>query len=784
MKLVLVESPTKAKTINKYLGKDYQVLASYGHVRDLPAKDGSVDPEHAFDMVWQIDPKAEKNLKEIIQAVKKSDGLLLATDPDREGEAISWHVLEILKQRAALKGIEAKRVVFNQVTKSAIQHAIDNPRDLDQDLIEAYLARRALDYLVGFTISPLLWRKLPGTRSAGRVQSVALRLISDREYEIEQFITDEYWTILADFLGNEKRQLQARLTHLGEKKLAKLTIGDEKSAKQAVKEIEKHKYKVADVAKKQVKRNPTPPFTTSTLQQEAARKLGFSAKRTMRLAQQLYEGISINGETTGLITYMRTDSVQVAPEALDSNRNFIKKQYGDRYVPEKPRFYKSKAKNAQEAHEAIRPTDVSKHPKDIAKFLDPAQAKLYELVWKRMVASQMASAVLNQVAIDVADGNKQVIFRATGSTIEFDGFFRVYRESKDDGDDEKENILPVFEVGEALEIKKVMPEQHFTQPPPRYSEASLVKKLEELGIGRPSTYANIIHTLIDRNYVLIDKKQFHPTARGRILTAFLIRFFEKYVQFSFTADLEEQLDDISGGRRKWKDVLAAFWKDFHKAVDDAKDLTITQVLDQLNKDLAYMLFPVQEEGKDPRQCPKCKKGQLSLKVGKFGAFVGCSDYPDCKFTRQLTTGQDDSEQSAAIGGEPKVLGIDSESKLEVTLRKGPYGFYIQWGEADKKAKIKPKRASVPKDQNVEEITLETALKIGSLPRIVGTHPKTDKEITAGIGRFGPYLRHDGRYHSLKEDDVLTVGLDRAVEVISQAKPQKAPTDNKKKKRTK
>lgn len=771
MKVVVVESPAKAKTINKYLGSDYKVLASYGHVRDLPAKDGSVNPDDKFSMLWQIDPHSEKHIKEIATSLKKADELLLATDQDREGEAISWHVLDILQQRSALKGKKVKRVVFNEVTQTAILDAIAHPRDLDQALIDAYLARRALDYLVGFNLSPVLWRKLPGSRSAGRVQSVALRLITEREDEIEAFDPQEYWTILADFEGSEARQLEARLTQLQGKKLDKFSIGDEKTAKQALSEIEKHLYHINLVEKKQVKRNPAPPFTTSTLQQEASRKLGFGASRTMRAAQQLYEGISLGGETTGLITYMRTDSVQLSQEALTGSRKYIQATFGDKYLPEKPRQFKSKVKNAQEAHEAIRPTDASQHPRDVATFLSDDQRKLYELIWKRMVASQMTNAILDQVAIDIASKDQKVVFRANGSTIAFDGFFKVYRESFDDAKKDKEDdekMLPRVEQGEKFDLDQVTPNQHFTQPPPRYTEASLVKKLEELGIGRPSTYASIIRTLQDRDYVRLEKRQFRPEDRGRIVTAFLLNFFKQYIEYDFTASLEDQLDEVSSGKLKWTDILSDFWHKFHASVEEAKGLTITQVIDRLNEDLKVMLFPETEPGKDPRICPKCNEGQLSLKLGKFGAFIGCSNYPDCKFTRKLG---EETDADAPATFEPKELGIDPKTSLSVTLRKGPYGFYFQWGEPE--GKKKPKRVALPKQIDPMDATLQLALGLGALPRVVGTHPESGEEIVAAIGRFGPYLKYEGKFTSIKGDDEpTTITLDRAVEVIAQAPVRK------------
>lgn len=775
MKVVIVESPAKAKTINKYLGKDYHVLASYGHVRDLPSKDGSVNPDEDFAMAWESDARSDKQMKEIVGAVKDADELLLATDPDREGEAISWHVLEILKKKKALKNIPVKRVVFHEITKKAINEAIEHPRELDQDLIEAYLARRALDYLVGFTLSPVLWRKLPGSRSAGRVQSVALRLITDREDEIEAFVSEEYWTINGEFLGKPSKKVKAKLTHLRKKKLSKFDINNEDLAKDAVAEIKKHAYNVLKVEKKQTKRNPAPPFTTSTLQQEASRKLGFGATRTMKTAQILYEGINLGGETTGLITYMRTDSVTLGQEALVSLRDHIGQAYGKDYLPEEIRYYKTKAKNAQEAHEAIRPTDISRHPKDVASYLDPTQLKLYELIWKRTIASQMASAILDQVSADIGNADESVIFRATGSTIKFDGFYKVYQEGRDqesnEEQEEDEKILPPLEEGEALDLKEVNPIQSFTQPPGRYSEASLVKKLEELGIGRPSTYASIINTLQDRGYVRIESRVFYPEDRGRIVTAFLLNFFTKYVEYGFTAALEEQLDDISGGRLQWKAVLRDFWTNFIKAVDEAKGLTITQVIDQLNKDLEKMLFPPREDGSDPHVCPKCKEGQLSLKLGKYGAFVGCSNYPECQYTHKLGSSDDGNEAGSEPMNETKELGMDPKSGLMVTLRKGPYGFYFQWGEAV--GKEKPRRVTLPKTVKPQDATLDTALGAGALPRVVGTHPETGEEIVASVGRFGPYLKYQGKFVSLKKDDPTTIDLDRAVEVIATA-PEKKP----------
>ena len=775
MKLVIVESPTKAKTIGKYLGKDYVVIASFGHVRDLPSKDGSVKPEADFEMMWATDARSAKHIKVLVDEAKKADEILLATDPDREGEAISWHVLAILKEKKALKKQSVKRVVFHEITKRAINEAIENPRELDQNLIDAYLARRALDYLVGFNLSPVLWRKLPGSKSAGRVQSVALRLITDRENEIEAFNTQEYWSIIGDFTGQPKKKVSTRLIKLDGKKLDKFDINSEILAKDAIKKVTGLDYTVDNIDKKQVKRNPAPPFTTSTLQQEASRKLGFTTSKTMRLAQQLYEGINLGGEVTGLITYMRTDSVNTSKEAQTDAINYINNTFGKEYLPEAPREFKGKAKNAQEAHEAIRPTLVDKSPADIETYLDKDQFKLYSLIWKRMVASQMANALLDQVAIDISDAKKNITFRANGTTVAFDGFFKVYKEGQDDEtSDDDEKILPAFTVGEILELKEVTPNQHFTLPPPRYTEASLIKKLEELGIGRPSTYSSIVQTLILRKYTELTKKQFHPTDRGRIVTAFLANFFENYIQYSFTADLEDLLDDVAHGKIAWKKVMSDFWEAFIKRIEEAKGLSITNVIDILNKDLETMLFPEREDGKDRRICPKCDVGELSLKLGKFGAFVGCSNYPECTFTRKLglaeegEEGQDSSDTVAKF--ENHEIGKDPKTGEIITLRKGPYGFYFQWGEQEAKSKIKPKRASLPKGMKIEDATLEKALEVGALPRNLGVHPDTHEELIAAIGRFGPYIKHGTKFVSVKGDDnVYTITLERAIELVNNVK---------------
>ncbi len=776
--VVVVESPAKAKTINKYLGSQYTVLASYGHIRDLPSKNGSVRPEDDFEMEWEVDSRSQKYIKDIAEAVKKADHLYLATDPDREGEAISWHVQQVLQEKKLLANVDVKRVVFNEITKNAILDAFDHPRDVDNELVDAYMARRALDYLVGFTLSPVLWRKLPGSKSAGRVQSVALRLICERETEIENFISEEYWSIKALFNTAAGQAVQAQLTHLDGEKLGKMAIRTEEAAKAAVATIEGANFGVSKIERKQSRRNPPPPFTTSTLQQEAARKLYFSAKRTMQIAQKLYEGINLDGETVGLITYMRTDGVSMANEAIDACRAHIGLRYGSHYLPGSPHVYKSKAKNAQEAHEAIRPTDISRLPSSLS-ILDDDQRKLYQLIWNRTVASQMESAVLDQVAVDLrpagsGPSDNAVTLRATGSVIAFDGFFAVYQEGRDDqDDDDKDRILPDMKEGEALNRAGVTPEQHFTQPPPRFSEASLVKRLEELGIGRPSTYASILSVLQERNYVHIDKRRFIPEDRGRLVTAFLSSFFTKYVEYDFTAELEEKLDDISGGRTEWKAVLREFWTNFSEAVDGTADLRVRQVLDALNDLLGPHFFRASGD-EDPRKCPNCDDGQLSLKLGRYGAFIGCSNYPDCKHTRPLAVPNGDDPTTGLADNGPKELGLDPQTGFQVTLRRGPYGFYVQLGEPE--GKKKPKRMTITKDMNPGEIDLHMALGLLSLPRDIGPDPETGEMIQAGIGRFGPYIKRGGTYVSLKEDDVLTIQHNRAVALMTDAPKRPAPVE--------
>jgi DNA topoisomerase-1 len=770
MNIVIVESPAKAKTVNKYLGSEYRVLASYGHVRDLPSKNGSVLPDNDFEMHWDVDPKSAKRLNEIAQAVKGADKLILATDPDREGEAISWHLLQVLDRKKLLGKIPVERVVFNAVTKEAVLEAMRHPRQIDEPLVNAYLARRALDYLVGFTLSPVLWRKLPGARSAGRVQSVALRLVCDRELEIERFKAQEYWTIIAALATDKNEAFEARLVSAEGEKLEKFDIPDAGNAERLKAALEGGRFTVAKIESKSQRRNPAAPFTTSTLQQEASRKLGFSPRQTMQLAQRLYEGVDLGGEAEGLITYMRTDGVQIVPEAVSAIRKLVTGLYGDRYVPSSPRQYETKAKNAQEAHEAIRPTDFSKAPDKIGRYLDADGLKLYKLIWQRTLASQASSAEIERTSVDIdvagTDGKPYGV-RATGSVIRFDGFLKIYEEGVDDAVGE-DGALPAMNEGQALDPRGIEAKQHFTEPPPRYSEASLVKKLEELGIGRPSTYASTLNVLRERDYVRIDKKRLYPEDKGRLVTAFLESFFKRYVEYDFTADLEEKLDLISAGKLEWKDVLRDFWRDFIGAVDDIGDLRITQVLDALNELLGPHVFPDTGDGGDPRACPSCGEGQLSLKVGKFGAFVGCSNYPDCRFTRQLA---ETGDKAALADG--KVLGTDPETGFEVSVRTGRFGPYIQLGEAE--GGEKPKRASIPKGTDPEAIELDRALALLSLPREIGTHPESGKPITAGYGRYGPYVQSDGKYASLSTpEEVFEVGANRAIALLAEKAANRSP----------
>ena len=769
--VVVVESPAKAKTINKYLGDGFTVLASFGHVRDLPPKDGSVRPEEGFAMDWEADERGSRQIAAIAKAVKGAGTLYLATDPDREGEAISWHVRAMLEEKHALRGVEVKRITFNEITKSAVRYAIEHPRALDQPLIEAYLARRALDYLVGFTLSPVLWRKLPGSRSAGRVQSVALRLVCEREAEIEVFRPREYWTVEAHFTTPAGAPFTARLTHLDGKKLDQFDLNNEERAQAAKRAVEAGTFSVARVERRRVKRNPPPPFTTSTLQQEASRKLGMGAQATMRAAQQLYEGVELQGETTGLITYMRTDGVQMAREALLAIRGHVGEAYGVDYVPAAPREYTSKAKNAQEAHEAIRPTEVARTPDQVSRYLSGEQLRLYELIWKRAVASQMQSAELDQVAVDVASGGTSM--RANGSIIAFDGFLKLYREDVDDAPQgaqegaEDGKMLPPMQERDPVARERADADQHFTQPPPRYSEASLVKKMEELGIGRPSTYASILSVLRDRNYVRLENRRFVPEDRGRLVTAFLTSFFERYVDSGFTASLEEQLDDISGGRADWRRVMQAFWDQFSRAVEQTRDLKISDVIEALDRDLGPHFFPARSDGGDPRACPACHAGRLGLKLGRHGSFIGCSNYPSCEYTRRLAL-ENGEEAGETLKEGRRDLGHHPETGEAITVRRGPFGLYVQQGEADPEdKKRKPRRTTIPRGVEGEQLTLEQAVGLLSLPRLIGLHPERGEPIEAGIGRFGPYVKMGAIFASLdRDDDVLSVGINRAVDALA------------------
>ena len=768
MDLVIVESPAKAKTINKYLGNDYKVLASFGHVRDLPEKNGSVDPDEEFSMIWEVQSASGQRLNEIADYLKKSDRLILATDPDREGEAISWHVLEVMREKGVLDGKQIQRVVFNAITRNAVTEAMNHPRELDEKLVHAYLARRALDYLVGFNLSPVLWRKLPGARSAGRVQSVALKLICERELEIEKFIPREYWSVSADFTTQNGDKLPTRLTLLKGGKVEKFTLTNEAEAMAAKDAIESGRFKVNRIESKPGQRNPSAPFTTSTLQQEAARKLGFNAKRTMQIAQLLYQGIEIDGEATGLITYMRTDGTQIAPEAVTETRDVIKADFGPDYLPEKAREYQTKAANAQEAHEAIRPTSLTRRPEYIASTLDADQAKLYELIWKRTMASQMENARVQRTTIDITDESEATGLRASGTVITFPGFLKLYEEGKDDEkfDKEEEQTLPQVTEGMPLDLQKVSPDQHFTEPPPRFSEATLVKKMEELGIGRPSTYASVLSVLRDRDYVFMDRNRFHPQDKGRLVTSFLESFFNQYVEYDFTAALEGDLDKVSNGDLDYKDVLRKFWENFSYSVDSTMEIRNTQILDKMNEVLGPHIFKDTGDG-DPRICPKCIEGELSLKTGKFGAFVGCTRYPECRFTRPF------AQAEGREGDIERELGNDPETGLIVYLKDGRFGPYIQLGDAGEDNE-KPKRSGLPKDMRPADMTLDYALRLLSLPRLVGKHPETGEDITADLGRYGPYLKHGKQSASLETvDEIFEIGVNRAVTVIAEKK-SKAP----------
>lgn len=753
MKLVVVESPAKAKTINKYLGEDYKVLASYGHIRDLPSKDGSVNPDEDFKMVWELSAGGKKRLNDIIAALKNCDTLVLASDPDREGEAIAWHILEELSSKKKLKGKNIERVVFHEITKHAVTEAIQNPRQIDENLVSAYMARRALDYLVGFTLSPVLWRKLPGSKSAGRVQSVALRLICEREMEIEKFKPEEYWTVDVDLATKEDALIPSHLINLDGKKLEKFDINTEEKAEEAKKKIEAQSFTISKIERKKANRYPAPPFTTSTLQQEAARKLRFSAKKTMQIAQHLYEA--------GYITYMRTDAVNLSVEAITACREAILKYFGESYLPKTAKEYKTKSKNAQEAHEAIRPADVLNTPKKMEGKIDQDEYKLYELIWKRTIACQMEPAVLDKVVIDSLSDDNQILLRANGQVIAFDGFLKLYQEGKDDDNTDDENrLLPNVTEGDAVSKKAIKPEQHFTTPPPRFTEASLVKKLEELGIGRPSTYASIIAVLQERKYVKVEKLRFIPEDRGRIVTIFLENFFKKYVEYDFTAQMEEHLDDISAGSMEWKNLLTGFWVKFYNNIQAVQPLQISEVIDKIDEVLSYHLFPEKEDGSDPRLCPECHKGHLSIKLGKFGAFLGCSNYPECKYTMPLTDVKEDEEQSTDKKPSPEDKILGEHCGLNVYLKKGPYGFYVQLGEDATATTEKPKRVALPKFVNPDELTFEQAETLISLPKDLGN------DISVNIGKFGQYIKQGTKSRSLTGDDnIFNITLERAEELL-------------------
>ena len=781
MNLVIVESPAKAKTINKYLGKDYLVLASYGHIRDLPSKNGSVDPDNKFNMLWEIDSFSKKYLKEITDAAKDSQKIILATDPDREGEAIAWHVKEVLESKKLLKGKNLERVVFNEITKNAILEAIKNPRDIHLPLVEAYLARRALDYLVGFNISPILWTKLPGSKSAGRVQSVALKLITEREKEIELFNPEEYWTLTSNFTNNEDKNIISKLSLYNEEKIERFTFKNKEQIDRAIETINKSKFIIKDVNSKVFKRNPLAPFTTSTLQQTASGKFGFSASRTMQIAQRLYQGIDIEGETTGLITYMRTDGTNISKEAINEFRELIKKDFGDEFLPDHPNSYAGKkAKNAQEAHEAIRPTDINRKPADIKKYVNSDQYKLYDLIWSRALSSQMKPAEFDRNTILISSKNEKINFRTTGSVIKFEGFLKVYEVQETDED--AKNILPEVKIGDDVNILKLNDEQHFTDPPPRFSEASLVKKMEELGIGRPSTYASIISVLSTRNYVEQINKRFHPTDRGKLISAFLEKLFSKYVDYNFTAELENQLDEITSGKIEWIEVLNNFWKDFYENVGKVKEKRTREVLDLLNESLGALIFDKDSNDGIDRKCKICSNGELSLKNSfRGGAFIGCSNYPECKFTRPLSKAKAAAQYNLA---EPKLLGQNDFGK-DIFLKNGRFGPYLQYEKEIEQQDVKPKKrkkkkvkendhlknVSIPKGIEVENVNLKQAKFLCSLPKILGQHPDSGKDITLNSGRFGPYLKCENKSARLENvEEVFSIGINRAVTMIAEAKP--------------
>ena len=784
MNLVIVESPAKAKTINKYLGDNYIVLASYGHIRDLPSKNGSVDPEQNFKMEWEVDSFSKKYLKEITDAAKESSKIILATDPDREGEAIAWHVKEYLNEKKLLKDKEIERVVFNEITKKAVIHGIENPRQIEPLLVDAYMARRALDYLVGFNISPILWTKLPGSKSAGRVQSVALKLITEREHSIESFNPDEFWTLSVKFTDKNKQDITASISQLDGNKIEKFSFKNKEDIDKAILNIKNKQFSITDISSKVIGRNPSGPFTTSTLQQTASSRLGFGASRTMQIAQKLYQGIDIEGETIGLITYMRTDGTNLSKDAVDTFRSYIEKDLGKEYLPDEALNYSGKkAKNAQEAHEAIRPTDIIRTPQSIKKYLSPDQNKMYDLIWSRALSSQMASAKFDRNTITITSDDNETICKTSGSVLKFDGFLKIYNTPNKDDD---EGILPEMAKG-PINIEALLDEQHFTQPPPRYSEASLVKKLEELGIGRPSTYASIISTIANRGYAEILNKRFFPTDRGKLISAFLEKLFSKYVDYNFTAGLEDQLDEITTGKESWIKVLEMFWKDFNNNVSEVKEKRTREVLDLLNDSLGDLVFDKDVDGNVVRKCQLCSSGTLSLKNSfRGGAFIGCSNYPDCKFTRPLSKAKAAAQAQLA---EPKFIGKHNNGN-DIFLKNGRFGPYLQYEKildeieiektAKKKRKTKKtksdvnellKNVSIPKGLELDSIDLEKAQFLCSLPKILGINPENQKDITLNTGRFGPYLKCENKSARIENiEEIFSIGLNRAITLIAEAKP--------------
>ncbi|BAG40783.1 DNA topoisomerase I [Orientia tsutsugamushi str. Ikeda] len=768
MKLLIVESPAKAKTINKYLGSDFQVVASYGHVRDLLAKAGSVLPEQDFLIKYEINPKSTRHIKTICDLAKKSECIYLATDPDREGESISWHIVEVLKEKKIFANF--KRIIFNEITKKAIGDALQQPRDINLNLVNAQQARRSLDYLVGFSLSPLLWRKLPGCKSAGRVQSVGLRLICEREEEISKFISQEYWNIHIDMISNKDEIVTAKLIEFDGNKLEKFSITNQSQAQDIVKNIENQQFKVIDITRKQRKKSPPPPFITSSLQQEAAGKLGFTAKKTMTIAQKLYEGIDLNNESTALITYMRTDSVMLSKDFIDETRNFISSSFGSNYLPKQIRAFKSKVKNAQEAHEAIRPININLTPELLLNKIEKDYLKLYELIWQRTVACQMENVILNLESINFASFNQLHVAKATGSTIAFDGFYKVYKEINDE--EENKKLLPNLSQNEVMQVKNILPKQHFTEPPPRYSEATLVKTLEDLGIGRPSTYATIISVLQERDYVILDQKRFIPQNKGRLVTAFLTAFFKKYVEYDFTAKLEDQLDSIAKGMIEWQEILKNFWTGFNNNVQEIEQYKITDIIPQIETLLSNFLFPAQNDETDHKLCTLCKVGKLSLKLSKYGAFLACDNYPSCNFTRNIAAAFENND-NLPKGKNNKAIGYSDDMQKTIYLKEGPFGWYIQAGEDSTNKNDKPKRVPISViSSSPQDITLETAVKLLALPKVIGLNPNTNKEITVAVGRYGPYLKHDGKFISIpKNYDYLNLSINDCIKIITSSSSQ-------------